>query len=220
MRKLTQIRERWSRWAASRSVATNSSSWQDRVPLSPRINCSARRKRLRQQARAFCGENKWEIGVFGPHAEEIVNSPAITSWLAGLKANGRDISLVAIPSDTSWGKASNDLVKAVYQERVLAIIALDRPSSHLAEQIAVESFVPVIGLCSDRTLTSTNIPWIFRLPEDASVQQALNILQTAVERAGPNRARIRNLLASGANVAGVSFESTGELQRQAHISAP
>ena len=164
--------------------------------------------------------DKWEIGVFGPHAEEIVNSHAIASWLAGLKPNRRDISLVAIPSDTSWGKASNDLVKAVYQERVLAIIALDRPSSHLAEQIAVKSFVPVIALSSDRTLTSTNIPWIFRLPEDASVQQALNILQTAVERAGPNRARIRDLLASGANVAGVSFESTGELRRLAHISAP
>ena len=164
--------------------------------------------------------DKSEIGVFGPHAEEIANSHAITSWLAGLKPNRRDISLVAIPSDTSWGKASNDLVKAVYQERVLAIIALDRPSSHLAEQIAVKSFVPVIALSSDRTLTSTNIPWIFRLPEDASVQQALNILQTAVERAGPNRARIRELLASGANVAGVSFESTGELQRLAHISAP
>ena len=163
---------------------------------------------------------KWKIGVFGPHAEQIANSPAITKWLAGLKPNGQDISLIAIPSDTSWGKASNDLVKAVFQERVLGIIALDRPSSHLAEQIAVKSFVPVIALSSDRTLTTTNIPWIFRLPGDASVGQALEILRAAVQQTGPNRAKIRDLLASGANVAGVSFESTGELQRPARVSAP
>jgi branched-chain amino acid transport system substrate-binding protein len=63
------------------------------------------------------------------------------------------------------GKVSDDLVKAVYQEHALAVIAMDRPSSHLAEKIAVKSFIPVMAMSSDRALTSTNIPWGFCLPD-------------------------------------------------------
>ena len=72
-----------------------------------------------------------------------------------------------------WGKASSELVSAVYDQNVVAIIALDRNSSHLAEQIGVKSLVPVIAVSSDHALTSTNIPWIFRLPEGTSLEQAL-----------------------------------------------
>ena len=78
-----------------------------------------------------------KIGVFGPHADELVGSPEIIRTLSAFKRTGRNLSLIAIPSESSWGKASADLVKAVYQEHVLALIALDRASSHLAEQIAV-----------------------------------------------------------------------------------
>jgi hypothetical protein len=102
------------------------------------------------------------------------------------------------------------LVKAVYQDHVLALVALDRPSSHRAEQIAVKLFVPVVAISADRALTSTNIPWIFRLPEGTPLPQALRSLSAAIEQAGPNRAGIRKLLASGSPLAGVSFESTGE----------
>ena len=66
-------------------------------------------------------------------------------------------------------------MNAVYEHHVLGLIALDRPSSHLAEQIAVKAFLPVVALSSDRTLTSTNIPWIFRLPEGTPLQQALGM---------------------------------------------
>ena len=79
--------------------------------------------------------------------------------------SGKSVSVIAIPSDTSWGTASTNLVKAVYQDHALAIIALDRSSSHLAEQIAVKTFLPVVAISADRSLTSANIPWIFRLPE-------------------------------------------------------
>ena len=68
-----------------------------------------------------------------------------------------------------WGKASNELVRAVYDQNVIAIIALDRASSHLAEQIGVKAFVPVIAVSSDHALTSTNIPWIFRMPEGTTL---------------------------------------------------
>lgn len=154
-----------------------------------------------------------KLGVFGPHADELVRAPDAVRMLKALNAAGRHLSLIAIPSETSWGKASNDLVNAVYQEHVLALIALDRPSSHLAEQIAVKSFVPVLALSSDRALTSTNIPWIFRLPEGTPLQQAVRCLSAAIEQAGPNRGNIRESLASGKPLAGVRFESTGELAK-------
>ena len=154
-----------------------------------------------------------QIGVFGPHAEEAVRSPEVVRLLSERNGSGRHVSLVAIPSETSWGKASNDLVKAVYQEHVLTLIALDRPSSHLAEQMAVKSFVPVMAISSDRTLTSTNIPWIFRLPEGTPLEQALRSLCAAIDQAGANRGKIRDLLASGTVVAGARFESNGELSK-------
>ena len=160
-----------------------------------------------------------QIGVFGPHADEIVRSPETDRWLHTLKARGQSLALVPISSDSSWGKASDDLVKAVYQEHVLAVVALDRPSSHLAEQIAVKSFVPVVAISSDRALTSTNIPWIFRLPDRTSLEQALECLSAAVNQAGPNRNKIRELLSSGANFAGMSFESTGEPRKAAIASS-
>jgi phosphoribosylcarboxyaminoimidazole (NCAIR) mutase len=154
-----------------------------------------------------------KIGVFGPHADELVRSPETARILSALNTPGRHFSLIAIPSESSWGKASADLVKAVYQEHVLALIALDRPSSHLAEQIAVKAFVPVVAISSDRALTSTNIPWIFRLPQGTPLEQALQSLSAAIEQVGPNRASIRESLASGKPLAGVRFESTGEIAK-------
>ena len=154
-----------------------------------------------------------KIGVFGPHADEVVRAPETVRMLNTLNTPGRQFSLIAIPSESSWGKASADLVKAVYQEHVLAVVALDRASSHLAEQIAVKSFVPVVAISSDRALTSTNIPWIFRLPQGTPLAQALQSLSAAIEQVGPNRASIRASLASGKPLGGVRFESTGELAK-------
>jgi branched-chain amino acid transport system substrate-binding protein len=159
--------------------------------------------------------SKLQIGIFGPRADEIVHSAEIVDLLTKINltktsANDQPISLIAIPSQLSWGKASDELVKAVTQDRVLALIALDRPSSHLAEQIAVKTFLPVVAISSDRSLTSTNIPWIFRLPEGTPIDQALRTLVAAIDQAGPNREKIRDLLASGKSVAGATFASTGE----------
>jgi len=150
------------------------------------------------------------VGVFGPHAEEAVHSPEMTRLMADL---GKNVELIPIVSEASWGKASTELVKAVYQDHVLALIALDRPSSHLAEQIAVKSFVPVIAISSDRALTSTNIPWIFRLPEGTRLQDAVRCLTAVLEQADANREQIRAILASGRDLAGMRFESTGELKQ-------
>jgi len=153
-----------------------------------------------------------QIGVFGPHADELIRSPEIEKLLSSL-SSARKISLISIPSEVPWGKASSDLVKAVYEDHVLAIVALDRASSHLAEQIAVKSFVPVIAISSDRALTSTNIPWIFRLPEGTPLEQAIRSLSQAFDQAGASRSGVRQFLASGTSVAGIRFQSNGELSK-------
>jgi len=100
----------------------------------------------------------------------------------------------------------------VYDKDVVAVIALDRNSGHLAEQIGVKAFVPVLAISSDKTLTSVNIPWIFRLPEGTNLEQALKTLSAAEARSGPNRAKLREVLASGGDFGGIRFQQTGEPQ--------
>ena len=153
-----------------------------------------------------------KIAIFGPRANEIVNSPEVRASLSSFNKDERP-ALIAIPSEGAWGKASSDLVNAVFQNHVLAVIAMDRNSSHLAEQIAVKAFVPVVAISSDRSLTSTNIPWIFRLPEGTPAHDALNLIDAAIAQAGLSRSSIREVLASGRSLAGVQFESTGELKQ-------
>jgi branched-chain amino acid transport system substrate-binding protein len=154
--------------------------------------------------------DRLKLAVVGPQADILVQSSAIARAVDGLNPGGGNWSLVGIASDVPWGKASNELVRAVYDQNVLAIIALDRGSSHLAEQVGVKAFVPVIAISSDHALTSTNIPWIFRLPEGTSLEQAMQTLAAAEHQSGPNRAKLREVLASGTQVAGVQFQPTGE----------
>jgi branched-chain amino acid transport system substrate-binding protein len=152
------------------------------------------------------------IGVFGPAADEVVHSPEIASLVEQQSRGGHQFSLVAISSGSSWGQASSALVRAIFEDHVVGIVTLDRDSSHLAEQIGTKVFVPVIAISSDRMLTSTNVPWIFRLPPGTPVSQALRLFADAAANAGPNRERIRNVLASGNPVAGIRFQATGELR--------
>src|SRR5271169_6472509 len=152
------------------------------------------------------------VAVFGPQADKLMQSPEAIKALRELERDGKKWELIAVSSDVPWGKASNGLVHAVYDQNVIAMIALDRASSHLAEQIGVKAFVPVIAVSSDRALTSMNIPWIFRLPEGTPLEQALLTLSAAEQQSGPNRAKLREVLASGTQVAGVRFLQTGEVQ--------
>ena len=143
-----------------------------------------------------------KIGVFGPGAETLA---------ARLSAEGYRV--VGVSSEQAWGKASDELVKLVYDPSVLGLVATDRASAHLAEQIAVKTFIPVIGISADRTLTSTNVPWIFRLDAGSTPADAVRCLTDAANRAGANRGAIREYLAKGNLVAGhFAFRSTGELQ--------
>ena len=110
-------------------------------------------------------------------------------------------------SEGAWGKASTALVDLIGQDRLIGIVSTDRNSSHLAEQLAVKMFVPLIALSGDRSLTALNIPWIFRMPADASVEEAIRTLADATEKVGANRGRVRQILASGPK-----FNARGEMQ--------
>jgi ABC-type branched-subunit amino acid transport system substrate-binding protein len=143
------------------------------------------------------------IALFGPQADQVA---ATLHAPLGYR-------LVGIPSDKAWGKSSSELVAALYDDRTAAIISLDRNASHLAEQIAAKAFVPLLALSSDRSLTSVNVPWIFRMDPTATPEQAVRCLVAAVARAGRNRELIRAQLASGSPLAGVRFDSHGETVR-------
>jgi ABC-type branched-subunit amino acid transport system substrate-binding protein len=152
--------------------------------------------------------------LFGPKAAEVAASPEVLAALTFGAAKGRPWKLLPVESDQNWGAASTALVHALMEEHALAIVALDRNASHLAEQLALKSFVPVVALSSDRSLTSNNVPWIFRLQPDTTPATALRMLAAAVCRSGPNPERLRDVLASGDAVAGVAFLPSGEPRGQ------
>jgi len=156
------------------------------------------------------------VVLFGPKAAEIAESPEMEVELTAMSARGRAWKLLPVASDQNWGAASTQLVHALMDEHALAIIALDRDASHLAEQMALKSFIPVLALSSDKSLTTNNVPWIFRLPPETTPAAALRLLDVAACRSktrgrpNANPERIRDALASGDKVAGIAFLSTGE----------
>jgi ABC-type branched-subunit amino acid transport system substrate-binding protein len=154
------------------------------------------------------------VVLFGPKAAEIAASPEVQAELASGAAKGRPWKLIPVESDQNWGAASTGLVHALMDEHGLAIVALDRNAGHLAEQLALKSFVPVVALSGDRSLTSNNVPWIFRLPPDATPATTLHMLAEALHRSGPNPERLRDELASGDALSGVAFLPTGEPRGQ------
>ncbi len=146
-------------------------------------------------------EGPVSIGIFGPQADKLAGDP-------GLKlAAGSHFNLVGVAAEGAWGKASTALVELMGQDRLIAVISTDRNSSHLAEQLAVKMFIPVIALSADRSLTALNIPWIFRMPPDASVEQAIRTIVDATQKTGANRGRVREALATG-----TQFTARGEMK--------
>jgi branched-chain amino acid transport system substrate-binding protein len=133
------------------------------------------------------------IALFGPHADELAASADVRRVLDSF--HGRYV-LAPVESEAPWGKASNELVQLIYDQQALGLIASGRSPSHLAEQLAVKSFVPLVAISADHVLTSVNIPWIFRLPAETPVAEALRVMIQAAEKAGPNRGRLRDTLAA------------------------
>ncbi len=151
-----------------------------------------------------------KIVLFGPHAEDVVKSQEMQSQLRGTLDSGRGWKLIPVASDQSWGAASTQLVHALEDEHALAVIALDRNAAHLSEQLALKTFIPVVALSEDRNLTSTNVPWIFRISATTTPVAAVRLIQAAEVRSGSNPQRLRDVLASGESIDGMAFLSTGE----------
>jgi hypothetical protein len=150
------------------------------------------------------------VVLFGPKAAQVAASPEVQAELAFGAAKGRHWKLLPVESDQNWGAASTALVQALMDDHALAIVALDRNASHLAEQLALKSFVPMIALCGDKGLTSTNVPWVFRLPANTTPALALRLLKTAVGESGADPERLRDVLASGNAINGIAFLQNGE----------
>ncbi|MGA8742257.1 MAG: ABC transporter substrate-binding protein, partial [Terracidiphilus sp.] len=120
-----------------------------------------------------------KVVLFGPHADAVARSAEMQAQLRGVIGPGRPWTLLPVASDQNWGAASTQLVHALMDEHALAILALDRDAAHLAEQLALKAFVPVVALSEDRMLTSTNVPWIFRLPSATTPLAAIRLIQSA-----------------------------------------
>jgi branched-chain amino acid transport system substrate-binding protein len=143
------------------------------------------------------------IVLFGPKVAAVAHSAEVISAAGQWR-------LTAIESDQNWGVASTQLVRALMDEHALAVIALDRNSAHLAEQMGIKALVPVVALSGDKSLTANNVPWIFRLPAETRPELVLRLLGDAVEESGMNSERLRDVLASGKSFDGIAFLSTGE----------
>ena len=148
--------------------------------------------------------------LFGPHAGLVAQSAEMQALLNRDLGQGARWTLLPVASDQNWGAASTQLVHALMDEHALVILALDRDAAHLSEQLALKAFVPVVALSEDRKLTSTNVPWIFRLPAATKPAAALMLIEEAAEKSGPNAEKLRDVLASGERIDGVAFLSTGE----------
>ena len=148
--------------------------------------------------------------LFGPQAAKLAQSPAIREQLAAAGQRGRAWLLLPVDSDQQWGITSTQLVRFLWNEHALAIIALGSKAGHLSEQLALKTFVPVVAVSNDQTLTSAAVPWIFRLPTGTSAVAALRLLTDAEARGGPNPERVRDVLASGEPISGFAFLPSGD----------
>jgi ABC-type branched-subunit amino acid transport system substrate-binding protein len=150
------------------------------------------------------------VVLFGPQAASLAQSAEVQAALRAASAHTWD--LVPVDSNQNWGAASTQLVHALFDEHALAIVALDRNTAHLAEQLALKALVPVLAISEDRSLTATNVPWIFRMPAETTPASALRLLRAAERQSGANPERLRNVLASGTALDGFAFLPTGELK--------
>jgi ABC-type branched-subunit amino acid transport system substrate-binding protein len=154
-------------------------------------------------------DNDVRVVLFGTKASEVAQSSAVQDVLTRM-GSAQQWRLLPVDGSQNWGAASTQLVQRLMDQHPIAIVALDRDAAHLAEQLSLKTFVPVIAISNDKTLTSTNVPWIFRLPAETEPAAAIHLLQTAVAQSGANPERLREVLGSGAHLGSVAFQSTGE----------
>ncbi len=94
---------------------------------------------------------------------------------------GRRLSMVARDQSDSWGRATNEIVRLVFDDQVAALVtSLDGDSAHLAEQVGNKVGIPIVTLSTDPSTTQINLPWIFRLlPQTRSRLARLHATSTS-----------------------------------------
>ena len=156
------------------------------------------------------GSQTMQVVVFGPNAAREIQSVHVQDAIHQRMAGSGQWKLLPIESRQNWGTATMQLVDALGEQHPVAIVALDRDAAHLAEQMSLKCFLPVVALSDDRSLTAANIPWIFRLPADTELGVAVQLIRKAAVRGGSDPRQIRDALASGDSIAGNAFLATGE----------
>jgi ABC-type branched-subunit amino acid transport system substrate-binding protein len=154
------------------------------------------------------------IVLFGAKAAMIAASPEMQAELESNAIKGHAFKLLPVENDQNIGAATTALVHALMDDHALAILALDKDASHLAEQMALKSFVPVVELAAEKASVSTNIPWSFLLQPGTTPATALRMLVAAECRSGANSERLRDVLASEKEISGGEVLHTGEQRAQ------
>ncbi|THB78005.1 MAG: ABC transporter substrate-binding protein [Desulfobacteraceae bacterium] len=87
-----------------------------------------------------------------------------------------------------WGAGSKEMIRLVYEDHAMAVISYLAAATHVAQQTALKSYIPVITpVATDTTLTHARVPWIFRLPPDDEIQAKalVGAYLSGVSAAGP-----------------------------------
>jgi len=132
------------------------------------------------------------IGLFAPAGD---TDPVGRSMLRGATVavdrendagglDGRRLRLVRRWDSDPWRGGAREVVRLVYEDRVVALIGgPDGVSTHVAQQVATKALLPLIApVSSDPSLTHTRVPWIFRLPPDDTTQARVLVEQGVVGR--------------------------------------
>jgi ABC-type branched-subunit amino acid transport system substrate-binding protein len=155
-------------------------------------------------------EAEAKVILFGPGATQIARSEEMRAALGADSGAAPAWTILPVESNQNWGAASTELVRAIMDGHAQAIIALDRDCAHLSEQLALKSFVPVVAISDDRTLTSADVPWIFRLPAATQPATAMRLVVAAARGSSASQSQLRDVLASGRSILGIAFEPNGE----------
>jgi branched-chain amino acid transport system substrate-binding protein len=139
------------------------------------------------------------IGLFAPDGDEhpvgrdLVRgvSLAVEHANAAGGIDGRPLRVIRRWADDPWGAGSSEVIRLVFEDRVLVVIGgPDGASTHVAQQVATKAHLPLIApVTGDPSLTHTRVPWIFRLPPDDRMQAELLVLEGMVPR-GVRRAAL------------------------------
>ncbi|MCP4216217.1 MAG: amino acid ABC transporter substrate-binding protein, partial [bacterium] len=117
-----------------------------------------------------------------------VGTPAGTPSPCNGAPVGIPFKLVRRWAENPWTAGSKEVIHLVYRDRVWGIIAAGNGADHIALQVAAKAHIAVIAPVSTTvSLTSTGVPWIFRLPPNDVIQSLLlaeHLKKTGIKEIG------------------------------------